>query len=211
MKPSFNIEKSLLEKGFRLIAGVDEAGRGPLAGPVVAAAVILRVDCSIPGLDDSKKLSSSQRNTLFKLIKKNAYAIGVGISGQKVIDKKNILSATFIAMRKAVEALKTYPDMVLVDGNMTIPEVNATQKAIIKGDSQVCSIAAASIIAKVTRDKLMLKLHKKYPEYGFDKHKGYGTKKHIQALQTYGITPFHRLSFYPVKIYALAKASKGVA
>ena len=177
-----------------LICGVDEAGRGPLAGPVVAAAVILPRDEKILFLNDSKKLSEKRREALFDEIKEKAVSYGIGIVDNKRIDEINILQATYEAMRCAVDALDPKPDICLNDA-VTIPGVSIKQVPIIKGDAKSVSIAAASILAKVTRDRLMAGLGKKYPEYGFEKHKGYGTKAHTEAILKYGPLPEHRMTF----------------
>ena len=182
------------------IAGVDEVGRGPLAGPVVAAAVILPKSVDIPGINDSKKLSQKKREIFFDEIESKAIDIGIGIISESEIDEINILQATYKAMREALSKLTAKPDIVLVDGN----EANIgdyMQKNIIKGDQKSISIAAASIIAKVTRDRMMVEYDKVYPEYGFKNHKGYGTKFHIEALKKFYATPIHRRSFRPVPDY----------
>jgi len=189
-------ERNLREKGFRYIAGVDEVGRGPLAGPVVAAAVILPEDISLLGINDSKKLTEKKRDELFEQINEHAIAIGIGIISAKKIDEVNIYQATKQAMKKAVQQLAIKPDHLLVDA-MEIPN-DIKQTAIIKGDSKSISIAASSIIAKVTRDRLMSRLADKFPQYGFDQHMGYGTALHIEAINNYGVTEEHRLSFSPV-------------
>lgn len=178
-----------------LIAGVDEAGRGPLAGPVVASAVILPKDVIINGLADSKKLSSKRRDELFDLIKQKSICIGIGIIDEKKIDEINILQATFLAMHCAINNLPFTPDEILIDGNLTIPSINISQKAIIDGDDKVPSISAASIIAKVTRDRIMIEFDKIYPNYGFAKHKGYGTPQHYSAIKKFGLCDIHRRSF----------------
>lgn len=193
--PSFRIENSLWKNGYNLIAGLDEAGRGPLAGPVVAAAVIFPKNIKIHGLDDSKKLTPQKREELYPVIFKKAISIGIGFVSEKIIDKINILQATFLAMRKALDNLENTPDYVLVDGNIIIPKIAILQKTIIKGDGISSSISAASIIAKVTRDRFMLKLDKKYPQYGFRFHKGYGTRLHFEMLAKHGLCPIHRKSF----------------
>ncbi len=201
-------ERELWGKGLSLVAGVDEAGRGPLAGPVVAAAVILCKDTFLCGLDDSKKLSSRKRAEIFPEIWRKAGAVGVGMVSEVIIDRINILQATYLAMRRAVADLSALPpaqaemgvspDCLLVDG-MTIPKLDILQLAIVKGDSLSISIAAASIIAKVTRDRIMVEQDKCFPQYGFAGHKGYGTKEHLRALDKYGVCPLHRRSFRPVK------------
>lgn len=185
----------LNHSGYRFIAGIDEAGRGPLAGPVVAAAVILDLNKPIYGLDDSKKISEKHREELYSIIYENALAIGVGIVDNFIIDDINILQATFKAMKKAISELSLKPDILLVDGNRDIPEMEIKQRAVVDGDGLVNSIAAASIIAKVTRDRIIKEYHQKYPEYGFYKNKGYGTGEHIAALKRYGPSPIHRYSF----------------
>ena len=185
---------------YNNIAGVDEVGRGPLAGPVVSSAVILPKNIDIPGINDSKKLSEKRREFLFDEIKEKAVSIGIGIISEKEIDEINILQATYKAMRVALADLNQLPDIVLVDGN----EANIgdyKQVNIIKGDQKSISIAAASIIAKVTRDRMMIKYDDIYPEYGFKNHKGYGTKFHIDALKKHYATPIHRRSFNPVPKY----------
>jgi ribonuclease HII len=177
-----------------LPAGVDEAGRGPLAGPVVAAAVILPRDCSLENLNDSKKLSSRQRETILDLIKKYAISTAVGIVDAKVIDTINILRASLLAMEKAVNGLNPLPDSLLIDGSNRI-FVSLPQETIIKGDSKSCSIAAASILAKVTRDSIMISYNDTYPEYNFIKHTGYPTREHLEAIRRFGPSPIHRKTF----------------
>lgn len=189
------IEKNLCNKGHKLIAGVDEAGRGPLAGPVFAAAVILPKAARIKGLDDSKKLSPAKREKVFDLIMERAVSVGVGTCDEGEIDRINILQATFLAMAQAVDALSQKPDIVLVDGNKTIPKIDISQKAVIGGDAKCACIAAASVVAKVLRDRYMKDLHIKHPEYGFDRHKGYGTKEHFYSIRRSGACPAHRKSF----------------
>ncbi len=188
-------EEQALSKGFKSICGIDEAGRGPLAGPVYAAAVILPVGLEIDGLNDSKKLSEKKRNILFDIIREKAVAFSVGTASETEIDEINILNATYLAMRRAVEGLSVKPDYALIDGNgyPKIPDV--MEETVVKGDAKSMSIAAASIIAKVSRDRFMLELAKQYPEYQFEKHKGYGTKLHYECLEKYGISPVHRKSF----------------
>jgi len=187
-------EKEAYEKGYRYIAGVDEAGRGPLAGPVVAAAVILPENACIYGLNDSKKLTSKQRESLYDEIIEKAVAFSVGIIDEKQIDSINILNATKAAMENAVSSLKPQPDILFIDA-VKLENIRIKQVPIVKGDSRSVSIAAASIIAKVTRDRLIDELDQVYPQYGFKKHKGYGTKEHIEAIKKYGICPIHRISF----------------
>lgn len=182
------------EKEFRCICGIDEAGRGPLAGPVVAGAVVLPRDCEILYLNDSKKLSAGRREELFEEIKEKAVAYGIGMSSPARIDEINILQATYEAMAHAVEDLDVVPDLLLNDA-VTIPQIPIRQVGIIKGDARSVSIAAASIMAKVTRDRWMVEYAELYPEYGFEKHKGYGSAAHIEALKKHGPCPIHRLSF----------------
>lgn len=190
------MENAIHQQGFTYIAGVDEAGRGPLAGPVVAAAVILPENCILEGVNDSKKLSPRQREMVLKRILENAVDVSIGEVLPEEIDRINILQASWQAMRKALSGLKTHPDYVLVDG-WAIPGV-PNQKGVVKGDAKCISIAAASIVAKVTRDKIMEELDKHWPVYGFAKHKGYPTKQHLEALNLYGPCPIHRKSFKPV-------------
>lgn len=180
------------------IAGVDEAGRGPLAGPVIAGAVILDPDKPIEGLRDSKRLSASRRDELFDQIRERALAWAVGRADVEEIDRINILQATMLAMSRAVEALQPYADHALIDGNRC-PDLSCTSRAIIKGDSKVPAISAASIMAKVTRDREMLDLDMRYPGYGLAQHKGYPSKAHIEALESLGVTPVHRRSYAPVR------------
>ncbi len=192
----WKFEHEALADGYApLICGVDEAGRGPLAGPVCAAAVILPMDLEIEGLNDSKKLTERRREALYDIILSKAVAYGIAFASEKEIDEINILKATFLAMRRAVEQLKTKPSLVLVDGNRA-PELGELPvKTIVKGDSLSANIAAASILAKVTRDRLMVELDGTYPQYGFSIHKGYGTKAHYAALMEHGLCPIHRRSF----------------
>ncbi|MBO7729466.1 MAG: ribonuclease HII [Lachnospiraceae bacterium] len=181
----------------RLICGVDEAGRGPFAGPVVAGAVILALDDperEILYLNDSKKLSEKRREALYEEVMEKAISVGVGIVEREVIDEINILQATFLAMQKAIAALDPQPDYILADA-VTIPKIQIPQEGIVKGDAKSVSIAAGSIIAKVTRDRIMYEYDKLYPEYGFASHKGYGTKAHIEAIKEYGMLDIHRRSF----------------
>ena len=176
------------------VAGIDEAGRGPLAGPVVAAAVILPKDIFLPFLNDSKKVTEKRRDVPFDQIKQEAIAYGIGIASNALIDEINILQATYEAMREAISKLNKTPDILLVDA-VHIPDINIKQVGIVKGDAKSVNIAAASILAKVTRDRLMLEYDKIYPEYGFASNKGYGTAKHIEALKAYGACDIHRRSF----------------
>ena len=187
-------QKKAMESGYQLICGVDEAGRGPLAGPVCAAAVILPVDCEIEGLNDSKKLSEKRREALFEMIIEKAISYGIGWSDQEEIDQVNILQATFLAMSRAVSQLSPAAEFALIDGNR-MPSLNIPGEAIVKGDGQCACIAAASILAKVSRDRLLIEMDRQYPEYGFAQHKGYGTKTHYAAFMRYGILPVHRRSF----------------
>ena len=193
-KNMWEIEDSYYAQGITTICGVDEAGRGPLAGPVCAAAVILPPHLEIPGLNDSKKLTDKRRRELFPLIKEQAIAYGIGLASEQEIDEINILQATFLAMERALAQLSVRPELALIDGNRE-KDFGIPVKTVVKGDSLSANIAAASILAKVTRDDMMLELAKQYPEYGFDIHKGYGTKAHYEALRTYGASPVHRNSF----------------
>lgn len=188
-------EQELNNNGYINVAGVDEAGRGPLCGPVVAAAVILPKNINIEGINDSKKLSEKKREKIYEEITKNKDIFyGIGISDVDVIEKVNILNATKLAMKDAINNLKLKPDYVIIDGNQNI-DINIPSQTLVSGDSKSASIAAASIIAKVTRDRMMKKCDEKYPEYNFAKHKGYGTKAHIEAIQKYGLCEIHRPSF----------------
>lgn len=187
----WEIEDSL---GLNVICGVDEAGRGPLAGPVCAAAVILPKHLQIPGLTDSKKLSDKKRRELFPVIQQQAIAYGIGLASEAEIDEINILQATFLAMGRALSQLSVRPEIALIDGNRE-KDFGLPVKTVVKGDSLSANIAAASVLAKVTRDNIMVELAKQYPEYGFEIHKGYGTKAHYEALRTYGPCPIHRKSF----------------
>ncbi|MBQ6543953.1 MAG: ribonuclease HII [Clostridia bacterium] len=187
-------EISAKERGYLSVCGIDEAGRGPLAGPVYAAAVILPDGLEIEGLNDSKKLTEKKREALFDIIKENALACSVGTASEREIDEINILQATFLAMKRAVEGLKIPADYALVDGNR-MPPLGIPGETIIKGDAKSPSVAAASIIAKVSRDRFMYELDKKLPEYQFSKHKGYGTALHYEMIKKYGVSEYHRLSF----------------
>ncbi|MDO4938801.1 MAG: ribonuclease HII [Lachnospiraceae bacterium] len=188
---------------YRIICGIDEAGRGPLAGPVCAGACILPSDCEILYLNDSKKLSEKRREELYIEIQEKALAWAVGTVDNNVIDEINILQATYRAMRSAISKLSIEPDLLLNDAVM-IPQVSIRQVGIVKGDAKSVSIAAASILAKVTRDHLMMEYDRMYPEYGFAKHKGYGTAQHIAAIREYGLTPIHRKSFMTDKVLGKA-------
>lgn len=190
-------EKKLWEKGFLYVAGVDEVGRGPLAGPVMAAACILPARFNLPGLNDSKQLSESKREKLFVEIQRQALGYAIGSAEPAEIDALNILQATKLAMKRAVESLKLRPHFLLIDA-LELPQLRIPQKGIIHGDALSASIAAASILAKVTRDRWMAELHTIYPYYGFNRNKGYGTKEHLEALTAYGPCPLHRRSFFPV-------------
>lgn len=194
LKEMLKIEESLYDKGYLKICGVDEAGRGPLCGPVIAAAVLLKRGQIIEGVNDSKKLSEKKREIVYDNIMNEALAVGVGISDVDVIESVNILNATKLAMKQAIENLKVKPDYVLIDGNQKIG-IDVENDTVVSGDAKSESIAAASIIAKVTRDRMLIEYDKQYPEYGFSKHKGYGTKAHIEAITKYGICPIHRPSF----------------
>lgn len=187
-------ESAAFEQGYNIIAGVDEVGRGPLAGPVVAAALILPEETTLPGIKDSKKMTEKARIKAFSDIVNVAEAIGIGVVPHSYIDEFNILNASLEAMKKAVENLETFPDYLLVDGIFKIP-ISLPQKCIKKGDQLSHSISASSIIAKVYRDRIMCSYHRDYPEYGFSSNKGYGTAKHLEALKKYGPCPFHRLTF----------------
>jgi len=193
-------EKALWQQGMNQVAGVDEVGRGPLAGPVVAAAVVFPKNISLPQVRDSKRLTPQKRAELFDLIFEKALDIGIAKVDQKDIDQLNILNASLKAMHKAINSLKNRPKVILVDGNQKIPNLRIPQISIIKGDSLSLSVAAASILAKVTRDKIMLTYHKKYPLFFFDQNKGYATKTHIQALRTHGPCEIHRMTFRSVKM-----------
>lgn len=193
--PDFELETSARKAGYKSVCGVDEAGRGPLAGPVCAAAVILPENCEIPGLNDSKKLSEKKRGELFEIITERAVSCAVAFGTLEEIEKFNILNATFMAMNRAVSALKIPADFALIDGNRKPTGLEIPCETVVKGDGKSCSIAAASILAKVTRDRLLLEYDSLYPQYGFAKHKGYGTKAHYEAIREYGACPVHRLSF----------------
>lgn len=187
-------EKEALSKGYKSICGVDEAGRGPLAGPVCAAAVILPENTIIEGVNDSKKLSEKKREALFDVIKEQALSYSIAFASVEEIEEINILNATMLAMKRAVEGLDVKADYAMIDGNR-LPDLSIDSEFIIKGDAKSMSIACASILAKVSRDRLLYKYAEEYPEYLFDKHKGYGTKAHVEAIKKYGPCPYHRLSF----------------
>ena len=187
-------ERDYYKKGIKLIAGIDEVGRGPLAGPVVAAAVILPENCVIEGLNDSKKLSPKKREELYEIIMDKAFAVGIGAVDNMTIDNINILQATYKAMRSAISKLKKRPEQLLVDA-VTVPDVDIPQKGIVKGDAKSLSIAAASVIAKVTRDRYMIKMSEVYPGYDFENNMGYGTPKHIEGIKKLGFSAIHRQSF----------------
>lgn len=190
----WEIEEALAQQGVGVICGVDEAGRGPLAGPVYAAAVILPDHLEIPGLDDSKKLTDKRRRELMPIIKEQAIAYGIGVATQQEIDEINILQATFLAMERAIAQLEGKADFALIDGNRE-KDFGIPVMTVVKGDSRSANIAAASILAKVSRDDYMEEMAKQYPQYGFEIHKGYGTKAHYEALRTYGHCPLHRVTF----------------
>lgn len=193
--PDYEYEKAAKSSGFSLICGVDEAGRGPLAGPVCAAAVILPEDAVIEGLNDSKKLSEKKREMLFDVIKEKAVAFSVAYGTLEEIEELNILQATFLAMNRAIDGLKVKPDFALIDGNRVPKDIKIPCETVVKGDGKSMSVAAASVLAKVTRDRLMLEYDKKYPLYDFKKHKGYGTKEHTELIKKYGPCRIHRMSF----------------
>ena len=193
-KNMWQIEDGLYEKGIQVICGVDEAGRGPLAGPVCAAGVILPPHLEIPGLDDSKKLTDKRRRELFPIIQEKAIAYGIGLASHEEIDEINILQATYLAMERALAQLKVKADHVLIDGNRA-KDFGIPVTTVVKGDSLSANIAAASILAKVTRDELMENMAQEYPQYQFEVHKGYGTKAHYAALTEHGPSPIHRMTF----------------
>lgn len=187
-------EQKAMDNGYKSVCGVDEAGRGPLAGPVCAAAVILPENTVIEGVDDSKKLTEKKRELLFDVIKTSALSYSIAYASVEEIEELNILNATMLAMKRAVEALEIKPDFVMIDGNR-VPKLGIDCESIVKGDAKSMSIACASILAKVSRDRLLYDYAKQYPQYGFDKHKGYGTKLHIEMIKKYGPCPYHRMSF----------------
>ena len=190
----WSIENTWFEKGFEIICGVDEAGRGPLAGPVCAAAVILPPNAEIPGLNDSNKLSDKKRRELFPIIKEQAIAYGIAFVDHQTIDEINILQATYMAMGQAIAQLSVKPDLALIDGNRAA-DFGVPKETVVHGDSLSASIAAASVLAKVSRVDYMLKMAEEYPQYGFEIHKGYGTKAHYAAITEHGTSPIHRMSF----------------
>ncbi len=194
MTELWTLENKIYASGISLICGVDEAGRGPLAGPVCAAAVILPRGLDIPGLNDSKKLSEKKRDELFDVICREAAAYGIAFAGVEEIERLNILNATFLAMNRAIAKLGVMPELALIDGNRNTG-IKINSRCIVKGDSKCADIAAASILAKVTRDRYMYEMAEKYPQYHFDKHKGYGTKLHYEAIREFGPSPIHRMSF----------------
>ena len=194
MTELWSIENELYASGIKILCGVDEAGRGPLAGPVCAAAVILPRNLEIKGLNDSKKLSEKQREELFSVICEKAVSYGIAFAEVEEIEKLNILEATFVAMNRAIKKLSAMPELALIDGNRT-KGIEVPARAIVKGDGKCADIAAASILAKVTRDRYMHEMAERYPQYHFEKHKGYGTKLHYEALREYGPSPIHRMSF----------------
>ena len=205
--PDYSREQAAAALGALTVCGIDEAGRGPLAGPVYAAAGVLPDGLLIEGLNDSKKLTPKKRDVLFDIIKEEAVEYGIGIATPEEIDSLNILQATFLAMNRAVQELATPPDFALVDGNRD-PELGIPTETVIKGDSLSMSIAAASILAKVSRDRYMLEMAEKYPEYHFEKHKGYGTKLHYETLAEYGPSPIHRKTFLRTLDEHIAKLRK---
>lgn len=196
MNDLLEYEKELYKKGLNFIAGIDELGRGPLCGPVVACACILPINYQLDGLNDSKKISEKKREELYEILIKDALSYGIGIISPKRIDEINILEATKEAMKEAVNNLDIKPEHLLIDAVKLDIDINST--SIIKGDAKSASIAAASIIAKVTRDRMMIELSEMYPEYGFEKHKGYGTKAHIEAVKKFGVKDFYRFTFAPI-------------
>lgn len=190
----WKLENEIYDSGVALLCGVDEAGRGPLAGPVYAAAVILPRGCEIPGLNDSKKLSEKRREELFAVICEKALSYGIARAEVEEIEERNILGATFLAMNRAIAQLSPQPALALIDGNRNTG-IEVASRCVVKGDSSCADIAAASILAKVSRDRYMLEMAETYPEYAFEQHKGYGTKLHYERLREFGPSPIHRLSF----------------
>ncbi len=187
-------EQKAMDNGYKAVCGVDEAGRGPLSGPVCAAAVILPENTVIEGINDSKKLTEKKRELLFDVIKASALSYSIAYASVAEIEELNILNATMLAMKRAVESLEIKPDFAMIDGNR-VPQLSIDSEPIVKGDAKSMSIACASILAKVSRDRLLYDYAKQYPQYGFDKHKGYGTKLHIEMIKEYGPCPYHRMSF----------------
>lgn len=202
------IEGAIRRRGFHQLAGVDEAGRGALAGPVVAAAVILRDGRPIPGVTDSKRLSAERRERLYRRIVDEALAVAVGVVEVPIIELRNILQATLLAMEQAVAELGVAPDGIVVDG-LSIPQVEPTVFPVPRGDLRCPSVGAASIVAKVTRDRMMRDYHQTYPVYGFDRHKGYGTARHLRAIAEHGLSPIHRRTFMPVRQIPLPLVAAG--
>ncbi len=196
----WQMERALHREGVALVCGVDEAGRGPLAGPVCAAAVILPEGVELPGLNDSKKLTEKKREALFPLIEEKALTYAIAFASVEEIERMNILAAALLAMDRAIAQLSPAPELALIDGNI-VKGISVPARSVVGGDGKVAAIAAASVLAKVTRDRLMLTLAEKYPQYGFENHKGYGTKEHYAALEKYGPSPVHRMSFLK-KFYA---------
>ena len=194
MTELWTIENEIYDSGVTLLCGVDEAGRGPLAGPVYAAAVMLPRGCEIPGLNDSKKLTEKRREALFDTICEKALSFGVAMAGVEEIEERNILGATFLAMNRAIAQLSPRPELALIDGNRNTG-ITVPSRCIVKGDARCADIAAASILAKVSRDRYMLEMAERWPEYGFEQHKGYGTALHYERLRRYGPSPIHRPSF----------------
>lgn len=194
MSDLWALENEIYASGVKILCGVDEAGRGPLAGPVCAAAVILPRGLEIPGLNDSKKLSEKKREALYDVIISSAMAYGIAFADVEEIERLNILHATFLAMNRAIAQLSVRPELALIDGNRN-SDIEVPSRCIVKGDSRCADIAAASILAKVTRDRYMIKMAEQYPQYGFEQHKGYGTKQHYTALREHGASPIHRMSF----------------
>lgn len=193
--PDFELEKQAALNGYKYVCGVDEAGRGPLAGPVCAAAVILDPDTELEGVNDSKKLSEKKREALYDVICSKALAYSIAFATVEEIEEYNILNATYLAMNRAIEGLKIKADFALIDGNRVPKDIKTECRTVVKGDAKSLSIAAASILAKVTRDRLLLEYDKKYPEYNFAKHKGYGTAEHMEAIRKFGPSEVHRPSF----------------
>ena len=194
MTELWTLENEIYDEGITLLCGVDEAGRGPLAGPVCAAAVILPRNCVIPGLNDSKKMTEKKREALYDVILESAVSCGIAFATVEEIEEHNILAATFMAMNRAIAQLDPRPELALIDGNRNT-DIRLPSRCIVGGDGKCADIAAASVLAKVTRDRYMLQMAEQYPEYGFEKHKGYGTKAHYEAIRQYGPSPIHRPSF----------------